>query len=87
MEERIPSEIENVADGLRVGKVLDLWGVEEDCKVWVFLMGIVPACVVAFVDQLDLFDIFLLGFIEVSASRIDDQAKSTGLGHRNRSGV
>lgn len=46
-------------------------------------MRIVSACIVALVNQFDLFNIFLFGFVEVSAGCIDDHTNSAGFRHGN----
>ena len=46
------------------------------------MMRIISASIVGIINDLDLLDIFNLGFIEIGTGGINDEAKCAGLGNR-----
>lgn len=74
MARGIPAEVEEIADEARVGKLFDSGGVEEDGEVGEFLEWTVLVGVVGIINQFDLLDVFVFGFVEVSVGGVDDDS-------------
>jgi len=75
----VPSEIENITDLSRIGKILYFRRVEEYSHVGIFLVRIEIGNIELVINYFDFFNKSSFLLVEVGIGGIDDEASGAGL--------